>query len=97
MKSIELRAFALYIASREEQHLVQFFMALCSDFEALCGAILSCNPFSSVESMVSESLAKEMRLKSQVGKCISTSHTSILVVSFGLPSNNKKKPYSRLL
>ena len=100
MKSIELRAFALYIASREEQYLIQFFMALCSDFEALCGAILSCNPFLSVESVVSESLAKEIRLKSQVGKGISTSHTFVLVVSFGLPSkppsNKQNKPYSRV-
>lgn len=101
MKSIKLRAFALYIANREEQYLIRFLMALCSVFEALCGAILSCNPFPSVESVVSESLAKEIRLKSQVGKSISTSHTSVLVVSFGLPSkppsNNQNKPYSRVI
>ena len=41
-------------------------MALHSDFEELHGTILHPNPLPSVDSMVSELLAKEIRLKSQV-------------------------------
>ena len=59
-------------------------MALHSDFEELHGTILHPNPFPSVDSMVSELLANEICLKSQVGKCIlSISHTFVLVVPYG--------------
>jgi len=40
----KLSAFTLYIIRRESQHLVIFLMALCSDFESLCGSILHRNP-----------------------------------------------------
>ena len=48
-KSIELQAFAPYIAHREEQCLIQFFMAFRSNFEALHGTILYRNLFLSLE------------------------------------------------
>lgn len=63
-ESIELRAFAPYIARREEQRLVQFLMALRDDFEGLRGNILHRNPLPSVDSVVSELLAEEIRHKS---------------------------------
>ncbi|XP_057773729.1 uncharacterized protein LOC130993022 [Salvia miltiorrhiza] len=43
-ESIQLKAFAPYIARREEQRLVQFLMALRDDFEGLRGNILHRNP-----------------------------------------------------
>lgn len=98
-KSIKLQAFAPYIARREKQRLIQFLMALCSDFEAL----RETTPF--IESVVSELLVEDRYTsKSQAEKCISTSHTFVLVVPFGPPSkppsrptsNNHNKPYSRV-
>ncbi|XP_062086978.1 uncharacterized protein LOC133793695 [Humulus lupulus] len=68
--SIELGAFAPHIAHREEQRLVQFFMALRDDFEGLRGSILHRSPLPSVDSVVSELLADEIRLKSQARKGI---------------------------
>ena len=67
-ESAELRAFAPYIARREEQRLVQFLMALRDDFEGLRGTILHRNPLPSVDSVVSELLAEEIRLKSHTEK-----------------------------
>ncbi|XP_075489501.1 uncharacterized protein LOC142528343 [Primulina tabacum] len=67
-ESAELRAFSPYIARREEQRLVQFLMALRNDFEGLRGTILHRNPILSIDSVVSELLAEEIRLKSHVDK-----------------------------
>lgn len=64
MKLVELWAFACYITRREKQCLIQFLMALCSDFEVLCGTILRHNSLPFVDSMVSEVLAKKIWLKS---------------------------------
>ncbi|XP_073056860.1 uncharacterized protein [Primulina eburnea] len=66
IESAELRAFSPYIARREEQRLVQFLMALQNDFEGLRGTILHRNPLPSVDSVVSELLAEEIRLKSHI-------------------------------
>ncbi|KAG6494830.1 hypothetical protein ZIOFF_042592 [Zingiber officinale] len=49
---------------REEQRLVQFLMTLRDDFEGLRGTILHCSPLPSVDSVVHELLAEEIRLKS---------------------------------
>ncbi|XP_075489641.1 uncharacterized protein LOC142528475 [Primulina tabacum] len=67
-ESAELRAFSPYIARREEQRLLQFLMALRNDFEGLRGTILHRNPLPSVDSVVSELLAEEIRLKSHIDK-----------------------------
>ncbi|KAH7571721.1 hypothetical protein JRO89_XS04G0125500 [Xanthoceras sorbifolium] len=50
-ESAELRACAPYIANREDQHLVQFLMALRDDFEGLRGSILHRYPLPSVDSV----------------------------------------------
>ena len=60
----ELSAFAVYVKRREEQCLVHFLLALRSDFEPLHGYILHRTPLSSVDSVVSEILTEEIRLKS---------------------------------
>lgn len=44
-ESAELKAFRPYISRREEQRLVQFLMALRSDFEGLRGTILHRTPW----------------------------------------------------
>uniref|UniRef100_A0A803PN28 Reverse transcriptase Ty1/copia-type domain-containing protein n=1 Tax=Cannabis sativa TaxID=3483 RepID=A0A803PN28_CANSA len=81
IKLEELRDFAPYIACREEQRLVQFLMALHSDFEGLRGSILHHSPLCSVDLIVSELLVDEIPLKSQSGKdFLSTPNSSILVV-----------------
>ncbi|KAJ9539986.1 hypothetical protein OSB04_026492 [Centaurea solstitialis] len=63
-ESVELKAFKPYISRREEQRLVQFLMALRSDFEGLRGTILHRTPLPTVESVVHELIAEETRLKS---------------------------------
>ena len=45
-------------------------MAFCSDLEGLRGSILHCSPFPSIDSVVSELLAKETRIKSHSEKGI---------------------------
>ncbi|XP_062114820.1 uncharacterized protein LOC133827805 [Humulus lupulus] len=67
-ESTELRAFSPYIAWRDAQRLVQFLMALRDEFEGLRGTILHRNPLPSVDSVVNELLAEEIRLKSRVDK-----------------------------
>ena len=62
-ESTELRAFAPYIASREEQRLVQFLMALRDNFEGLRGSILHCSPLPSVDSVVHKLSTEEIRFK----------------------------------
>ena len=69
-ESNELNACDAYIARREEQRLVQFLMALCSDFEGLKGSVLHRSTLPFVDSIVSELLAEETRLKSHSEKGI---------------------------
>ncbi|XP_039688543.1 uncharacterized protein [Medicago truncatula] len=63
MESNQLKAVKAYIDQREEQRLVWFLMALRDDFEGLRGGILHRIRLPNVESVVSELLAKEIRLK----------------------------------
>ncbi|KAK2397651.1 hypothetical protein QL285_059206 [Trifolium repens] len=65
MESPELKVIKAYTDHREEQRLVQLLMALRDDFEGLRGAILHRIPLPRVDSVVSELLAEETRLKSQ--------------------------------
>lgn len=58
---------AVYCTYREEQRLVQFFMALRDEFEGLHGTILHRIPLPSVDSVVNELLAEEIRFKSKKG------------------------------
>ncbi|XP_062093433.1 uncharacterized protein LOC133799432 [Humulus lupulus] len=65
-ESAKLQAFAPYIARRDAQRLVQFLMALRDEFKGLRGTILHRSPLPSVDSVVNELLAEEIRLKSRV-------------------------------
>lgn len=66
-------------------------------FEALHEIILCRSPIPFIDLMVSELLAEKIRLKSQTGKGILfTPHTSVLIVPSKPPSNNQKKPYSKV-
>jgi hypothetical protein len=56
----ELKACGAYIERGEQQRLIQFLTALCSDFEGLKGSILHCSPLPSV---VSELLAEKICLQ----------------------------------
>ena len=83
-------------ARREQQWLVQFLMALRSDFEGLRGSILHCSPLPSIDSVVRELLAEEIRLKSYYEKRIlSPSNPYVLAVPPKPFSNNQNKPYTR--
>ena len=96
-ESAELRAFAPYVANREEQRLVQFLMALRDDFEGLRGSILHRSPLPTVDSVVHELLAEEIRLKTQSGKVISSDpNPSVFAASSRPISSNQNKPYSRV-
>ena len=97
MESAELRACASYIAHREEQRLVQFLMALRDDFEGLRESILHRSPLPSVDSVVHELIAEEIRFKTQLGKGISLDpNPSVLAASFKPLSSQQNKPYSRV-
>ena len=63
-ESAELKACGAYIERREQQRLVQFLTTFHSDFEGLRGSILHRSPLPSVDSVVSELLAEEIRLQS---------------------------------
>ena len=93
-ESAELKACGAYIERREQQRLVQFLTALRSDFEGLRGSILHRSPLPSVDSVVSELLAEEIRLKSYSEKGI-LSNPSVLAVPPKPFSNNQNKPYTR--
>ena len=67
-ESAELKAFKPYTDRREEQRLVQFLMALRSDFEGLRGSILHRTPLPTVDSVVHELIAEETRIKSNTDK-----------------------------
>ena len=64
IESNGLKECGACIAQREEQRLMQFLMALHSDFERLRGSILHRSPLSFVDSIISELLTEERRLKS---------------------------------
>ncbi|KAL6509554.1 hypothetical protein OROGR_022864 [Orobanche gracilis] len=80
-ETAELRAFEPYIGRREEQRLVQFLMALRTDFELIRGSILHRTPLPSVDSVVHELLAEETRLKTQTGKVSTAPNTFVLAAS----------------
>ncbi|XP_073036801.1 uncharacterized protein [Primulina eburnea] len=91
-ESAELRAFEPYISRREAQRLVQFLMALRNDFEGLRGTILHRSPLPSVDSVVNELLAEEIRLKSKVDKVSVTNTTpSVFVAPQHSPPSNQNR------
>jgi hypothetical protein len=61
-ESAELKICGAYIKRKEQQRLVQFLTALRNDFEGLRGSILYCSPLPSIDSVVNELLAEEIRL-----------------------------------
>jgi len=92
-ESAELKACDAYIEHREQQRLLQFLKALRSDFEGLRGSILHCSPLPSVDSVVSELLAEEIRLQSYSEKGIlSASNPYVLTVPSKPFSNHHNKP-----
>ncbi|GKF45154.1 hypothetical protein Tco_0131706, partial [Tanacetum coccineum] len=95
-KPPELSSFDPYVKRRDSQRLVQFLMALRNDFEGLRGSILHRNPLPSVDSVVSELLAEEVRLKSHddikiVGPSVFAS-TYRTMISNG----NENRPHSKV-
>ena len=89
IESNELKECGAYIARREEQRLVQFLMALRSDFEGLWSSILHRSPLPSVHSVISELLSEKTRLKSHSKKGIlSTPNPFVLAVPSKPSSNN---------
>ncbi|XP_073063790.1 uncharacterized protein [Primulina eburnea] len=95
-ESTELRAFSPYIARREEQRLVQFLMALRNDFEGLRGTILHRNPLPSVDSVVSELLAEEIRLKSHVDKGTIPTTPSVFAAPQRPQSNHQNRSNTKV-
>ena len=97
IESNELKACGAYIAHRETQRLVQFLMALCSDFEGLRGSILHRSPLPSVDLVVSEILTEETRLKSHSKKgIIYAPNPYVLVVPSKSSSNNQNRTSTRV-
>jgi len=77
--------------------LIQFLTAFRRDFEGLRGSILHRSPLPSVDSVVSELLAEEIRLQSYSEKGIlSASNSSVLAVPSKPFSNHQNKPYTRV-
>jgi hypothetical protein len=77
----KLKACGAYIDGRKQQRLIHFITTLRCDFEGLRGSILHHSPLSSVNSIVSELLAKEICLQSYFEKGIlSTLNSSILAI-----------------
>ncbi|KAK2966536.1 hypothetical protein RJ640_002839 [Escallonia rubra] len=66
MDPLELRKLAIYQKVREDQKLVQFLMALRTEFEPLRGSMLHRSPLPSVDKVLSELVAEETRLKSSL-------------------------------
>ncbi|XP_062088473.1 uncharacterized protein LOC133795035 [Humulus lupulus] len=101
-KSVELRAFAPYIAWRDAQRLVQFLMALRDEFEGLRGTILYRSPLLSVDSVVNELLAEEIRLKSRVDKrgaekeILPSPNPSVFAIPHRPASNNQHKTQAKV-
>ena len=93
----ELKAGGAYIERKEQQRLVQFLTALHSDFEGLRGSILHRSLMPSVDSVVSELFAEEIRLQSYFeNEIFSASNPFILVVPSKSSSNHQNKLYTRV-
>jgi hypothetical protein len=96
-ESTELKACGAYIEHKEQQQLIQFLTALCSDFEGFKGSILHCSPLPSVDSVVSELLAEKICLQSYSEKeILSSSNPSVLVVPSKSFSNHPNKLYTKV-
>ncbi|KAM2989868.1 hypothetical protein FF2_003788 [Malus domestica] len=78
-----LNIVELYYQYREEQRLVQFLMPFQDEFETLCSSILHQTPLPSVDSVLNELQAKEVRVQSHKLSS-SLSNTSALAVAIGL-------------
>jgi len=77
--------------------LIQFLTVLRSDFEGLRGSILHRSPLSSVDSVVSELLAEEIRFQSySVKGILSALNPSVLAVPSKQFFNHHHKPYTRV-
>jgi hypothetical protein len=93
-ESTELKACGALIDCRKQQRLVQFLTSLHSDFKGLRGSILHHSPLPSVDSVVSELLAEEIRLQSYSEKGIlSALNPSVLAIPSKQFFNHHHKPY----
>jgi hypothetical protein len=96
-ESAELKTCGAYIERREQQRLIQFLTALSSDFEGLRGLIQHHSSLPSVDSIVSELLAEEIRFQSYFEKEIfSISNPSVLAVPSKSFSSHQNKPFTRV-
>jgi len=96
-ESVELKACGAYIERREQQRLVQFLTAPCSDFEGLGDSILHRSPLPSVDSVVNKLLAEEICLQSYSEKeILYASNPYVLAVTSKSFSNHQNKPYTRV-
>ncbi|GKE49401.1 hypothetical protein Tco_1480659, partial [Tanacetum coccineum] len=92
-KPATLSSFDPYIKRRKSQRLVQFLMALRQDFEGLRGSILHREPLPSVDSVVSELLAEEIRLKTlDDQKIVTQKGSSVFAASQRFSNDIIKKP-----
>ena len=93
-ESAALRAFKPYTDRREEQRLVQFLMALRSDFEGLRGAILHRTPLPTVASVVHELMADETRQKTLANSTPNLNTPAVFAVAPNQSrfSNNQSRP-----
>ncbi|XP_047342810.1 uncharacterized protein LOC124946290 [Impatiens glandulifera] len=87
-ESEELRVLTPYITHREQQRLVQFLAALRSNFETLRGSILHRNPLPSVDLVVHELIAEEIRIKTRLDKEHNPTSTSFVLATPHNPSSN---------
>lgn len=96
-ESNELKACVGYSAHRKEQRLMQFLMALHSDFEGLRCSILYRSPLPFVYVIVNELLAKEIHLESHSEKdIISNLNPSMFTTPSNPTSNNQSRTYTRV-
>jgi len=96
-ESVELKACGAYIECREQQQLIQFLIALHSDFEGLRGSILHCFSLLSVDSVISELLAEKIRFQFYSEKeILYASNHFVLAVPSKSFSNHQNKPYTKV-
>ena len=94
---VKLKACDAYIARREQQWLIQFLIALHSDFEGLKGSILHHSPLSSVDSVVNKLLVEEICLQFYFEKEIISTYTPyVLPLLSKLLFNNQNKSFTRV-
>ncbi|GKB12549.1 gag-pol polyprotein [Tanacetum coccineum] len=91
-----LESFDPYVKRRDSQRLIQFLMELHKDFEGLRGSILHRNPLLFVDSVVSELLAEEVRLKSHDDKKIVEPSVFASMYHITTSTSTENRPHSKV-